>query len=79
MSYLSISKQYVLSLLLITSTAHTAAPTYTPSNTAVFVQGYNVIYKNDTPKIISKCALFLAKKPFTVCTFSKSDFLVRNS
>lgn len=80
MSYLSISKQCVLSLLLITSTAQTAAPTYTPSNTAVFVQGYNVIYKNDTPKIISKCALFLAKNPSLFALLVNPTFLsaIRN-
>lgn len=63
MSFVTIVKQTVLGLLLATCNAQATAPTYTPENTVVFVQGYNVLYINNKPRIILKSTAFAASNP----------------
>lgn len=60
MSFVTILKQTALGLVLATCSAHASTQTYTPENTAMFIQAYNVLYFNSSARIASKSMAFVA-------------------
>jgi hypothetical protein len=63
MPFVTTCKKTILGLLVATCGMQAAAHTYTPENTVVFVQGYNVIYVNSKTRIAFKCTVFAASNP----------------
>lgn len=60
MSFITVVKQTVLSVLLATCGTQAVTQTYTPENTAMFIQAYNVLYVNSNGRIASKIKDFVA-------------------
>jgi hypothetical protein len=73
MSFIAMHRSIFLSLL-ITNIAQ-AVDTLTPTNTALFAQGYNTVYTNDPLRIARKSLTFAARNPSLLLLLTKPTFV----